>query len=320
MSELAPPQGWYYVGPSGRFGRKPVPVRVARKDLVVYRLDSGALSAVSRYCCHMSSDLSLACVEKDRIRCQFHGWEFDPSGACVRIPGSDEIPAFAKLRSYPVAERNGSVFALASARESFPLPFFWGEDPSRFICSRPRRIRYEGAWQMIVANGFDVAHMATFHRRPLLREPVVSTPHPEARRIILNYRIQGDDLIDRALIRVFGDEAELDYTVWSGNLVLAAVKIGSLVNRMMMIIQPAEAGVAYADLFTWIPARGPLTSLALRPALELSATVSKRFFMKEARMCRGVLYRPERQGPHDRLVGDFMSWLQSLAASPHGTS
>jgi hypothetical protein len=173
---------------------------------------------------------------------------------------------------------------------------------------------------MIVANGFDVAHMSTFHRRPLLREPVVSTPHPEARRIILNYRIEGSDLVDRTMTRLYGSEAELDYTVWSGNLVLAVARIGTLVNRMMMVIQPAETGTATADLFTWVPSRGPVASLALRPALEVAASVSKRFFAKEARLCKGVLFRPERQGPHDRLVGDFMSWLQSVTASPHGTT
>ena len=49
--------------------------------------------------------LSLGAVEGDHLRCGYHGLTFDTKGQCVAIPGQDTIPAGARVRAYPVAEK-----------------------------------------------------------------------------------------------------------------------------------------------------------------------------------------------------------------------
>ena len=41
----------------------------------------------------------------DRLQCHYHGLQYDQTGRCVRIPGQDQIPPSAKVKTYPVVER-----------------------------------------------------------------------------------------------------------------------------------------------------------------------------------------------------------------------
>jgi hypothetical protein len=50
-------------------------------------------------------------VEAETLRCPFHGWGFDLGGRCVDVPYARRIPPAARLRSWPVAERNGLLMA-----------------------------------------------------------------------------------------------------------------------------------------------------------------------------------------------------------------
>ena len=39
------------------------------------------------------------------LQCHYHGLRFDRTGACVRVPGQDMIPAGARVKTYPVVDR-----------------------------------------------------------------------------------------------------------------------------------------------------------------------------------------------------------------------
>ena len=41
----------------------------------------------------------------DRIRCGYHGLEFQPDGKCVYIPCQEHIPPIWRTKAYPVVER-----------------------------------------------------------------------------------------------------------------------------------------------------------------------------------------------------------------------
>ena len=44
-------------------------------------------------CIHRGAALSLGWAREGRIVCPYHGWEYDRSGACVRIPSLPEDAA-----------------------------------------------------------------------------------------------------------------------------------------------------------------------------------------------------------------------------------
>src|SRR5262249_4410228 len=50
-------------------------------------------------------------VAGDELQCPFHGWRYDGAGECTNIPYSQRTNRKARLRTYPVVERNGFVLA-----------------------------------------------------------------------------------------------------------------------------------------------------------------------------------------------------------------
>lgn len=67
--------------------RKPVPVRLAGEDIVLFRGAGGRISALLDRCPHRGIALSQGKVTADGcIECPFHGWAFRSDGACARIP------------------------------------------------------------------------------------------------------------------------------------------------------------------------------------------------------------------------------------------
>jgi len=72
---------------SSDLGDKPVGVRVADTNLALYRDGSGAARAVLDRCPHRRMPLSLGRITDDGlIQCGYHGWSFNGSGVCERIP------------------------------------------------------------------------------------------------------------------------------------------------------------------------------------------------------------------------------------------
>src|SRR4051812_44267589 len=60
-----------------------VPVRVLGEELVVFRDRAGVYGALDRWCPHRRFDLAYGMVEECGVRCSYHGWRFDQTGACV---------------------------------------------------------------------------------------------------------------------------------------------------------------------------------------------------------------------------------------------
>jgi phenylpropionate dioxygenase-like ring-hydroxylating dioxygenase large terminal subunit len=82
-------------------------------EVVLFRDSAGAPVAFKDLCIHRGTPLSLGTVIGDRIVCAYHGWEYDRTGACVRIPSltSDQpIPSRARAISYHAEERYGLVW------------------------------------------------------------------------------------------------------------------------------------------------------------------------------------------------------------------
>src|SRR5262245_28256918 len=97
---------WYVAGWSSEFPAGQITARMLLEDaLAFYRKQDGQLVALEDRCVHRLAPLSMGRCEGDELRCMYHGFKFAPSGRCVEIPGhTGEIPALAKVRSFPVVE------------------------------------------------------------------------------------------------------------------------------------------------------------------------------------------------------------------------
>ena len=106
---------WYAACVAADLGARPLQVRMLGCDFVLFRDSQGVAHCLSDSCCHRGASLAAGSCAGDRITCPQHGWEFDASGACRRIPqgtrDADHPPRRARVPSYPVEERFGLVFA-----------------------------------------------------------------------------------------------------------------------------------------------------------------------------------------------------------------
>ncbi len=102
-----------------------VPIQIMNERLTLYRGESGAAHVVAFRCAHRGTQLSTGWVEDDCIRCVYHGWMYDGSGQCVEQPGEDEaFTSRVRIRSYPVQEYVGLIFAYLGEGEPPPMKRF----------------------------------------------------------------------------------------------------------------------------------------------------------------------------------------------------
>ncbi len=153
-------------------GRPVVPVRLLGEDLVLYRQPAdatgqpGDYGLLGRACAHRRADLTFGRLEDGGLRCPFHGWLFDHTGACLETPAEPVGSTFCtRVRqvAYPVTERNGIVWAWMDGSDPPPLP---GIDA---LAAPPEQVfAFKGLWDCnwLQAHevGIDPSHASFLHR------------------------------------------------------------------------------------------------------------------------------------------------------------
>ena len=91
------------------------------RDLVAWRDGEGAVRVADAYCPHLGAHFGHGgAVIDGELRCPFHHWRYDGSGACTYAAGAKRLPAGAKLHLLPALERNRLVFAWHDAAGRAP--------------------------------------------------------------------------------------------------------------------------------------------------------------------------------------------------------
>lgn len=102
---------WYCGAWSSEITRTPFARKLLNEAVLFYRTEAGSVAAIGDVCPHRFAPLHKGQLLGDLIACPYHGLQFDPTGACVHNPhGTQRIPPRAKVRSYPVLEREGTVW------------------------------------------------------------------------------------------------------------------------------------------------------------------------------------------------------------------
>jgi 5,5'-dehydrodivanillate O-demethylase oxygenase subunit len=103
------------------------PIRLMGEDLVLYKDGGGAYGLVDRHCPHRRADISYGWVEECGIRCNYHGWKFDESGACIHQPFEEIAHPDARFRdrvrikAYPVEAKAGLLWTYMGPLDKKPL-------------------------------------------------------------------------------------------------------------------------------------------------------------------------------------------------------
>jgi vanillate O-demethylase monooxygenase subunit len=97
---------WYLAAWASEVSTKPLGRRICNEPVVLFRTLQGNACALIDSCAHRGAPLSLGTVVEHGIRCNYHGVVFGCSGACAEIPNQEVIPPRAKVKSYPLVEKD----------------------------------------------------------------------------------------------------------------------------------------------------------------------------------------------------------------------
>src|SRR5215469_4224792 len=100
--------------PDGR----PLRVALLGEAFVAFRDSRGRVGLLDEFCMHRRASLALGRVEKNGIRCLYHGWKFGVDGAVHETPNHPDPRLCQGLRApaYPVREAGGLVWAYIGPR------------------------------------------------------------------------------------------------------------------------------------------------------------------------------------------------------------
>jgi phthalate 4,5-dioxygenase oxygenase subunit len=149
----------------------PVRVMLLGEKLIAFRDTDGKVGLVDHRCPHRGGELFFGRNEERGLRCVYHGWKFDATGACVDMPNEPPKSDFkhrVRAVAYPTVERGGLVWAYMGPRETPPalpdLAANMTEDARLFAFSA------ESSWLQILEGDIDTTHASFLHYGALKAE------------------------------------------------------------------------------------------------------------------------------------------------------
>ena len=103
----------------------PVRIKLLDEELIAFRTTSGDVGLIQNACPHRGASLFFGRNEEEGLRCVYHGWKFDTTGACVDMPSEPAESNFkskVRVRAYPCNDVNHMVWVYMGQRE-VPPPF-----------------------------------------------------------------------------------------------------------------------------------------------------------------------------------------------------
>ncbi|MEZ0366140.1 Rieske 2Fe-2S domain-containing protein [Mycobacterium sp. pUA109] len=239
------PTGWFQVAWSDEIGVGAVHrMKYFDQELIAWRSQSGRLTVMNAYCEHLGAHLGYGGhVEGEVIQCPFHGWQWSAEGRNVCIPYEQRPNRGRRITTYPVVERNDSVYLWydASGRAPFfdaPDVFAAFGDGSSAADYYPQQRLFEQGHEMhpqyVLENGVDFAHFKYVHGTPI--NPVFTRHDFDAPVSYVDFTItfEGDD-------QQTIDEVQSGVEAINGGLGIAVTKSwGMIDNRTISCITPVD--------------------------------------------------------------------------------
>lgn len=177
--------GWHVVGTTVELASPGdfITRQVAGVQLQVRNFD-GELRALSNVCAHRHSLIcSSACGNSSKMRCQYHGWEYQADGRTGRIPQPKNFMPFDSdttcLPTYRV-ETAGQLVFVSVADQPPSLQSFFGAEFYQWICERfsdawipslAWEPNYQTNWKVPIENSLEAYHVPAVHPNTFREDP-----------------------------------------------------------------------------------------------------------------------------------------------------
>jgi phenylpropionate dioxygenase-like ring-hydroxylating dioxygenase large terminal subunit len=229
---------WYACEFSSAITNKPQQVVMFNQRFVLYRNSQGQIIALKDQCPHRGAAFSLGWIEKDCIRCPYHGWKFQADGQCNEIPSNTPgtpIPKKARVESYPIKEKYGFVWLfygdLPEAQRP-SLPTF-----PEYMVSTMRPVYDDGIdnanYARLMEANLDFTHVIAVHRKSFgQRIPINKTINYDVEKYDwgavakVNYESLGNSKSFLNFLLGGRPELKTKLTLYMPNVTLAEISVG----------------------------------------------------------------------------------------------
>jgi vanillate O-demethylase monooxygenase subunit len=189
---MFPRNAWYVASWSDDLVARPLARRICNEPIVLYRDANGRACALVDRCCHRGAPLSAGRVTHEGLECGYHGLVFAGDGECVRVPGQDRPPKTARVRSYPLVERDGLVWLWpgdpAAADPTLILDYPYHADLAHWP-HKHDLLPIRADYMLVIDNLMDLTHLGYVHGGTIGGDPkahveakMQSTPTPRGLR------------------------------------------------------------------------------------------------------------------------------------------
>jgi vanillate O-demethylase monooxygenase subunit len=168
---------WYVAATAAEVGRAPLARSILDEPVVLWRTEAGQAVALHDLCIHRRAPLSLGRLVGDALQCGYHGFTYDCTGKCIKVPAQERIPPRAAVKAYPLVERWGWLWIWmgdAPADEALIPDFHWMETPGWVPVSG--KLHLEAHYQLAVDNLLDLSHETYLHTRTIGNAAVAEAP------------------------------------------------------------------------------------------------------------------------------------------------
>ncbi len=145
---------------------EPLRVKVLGEQLIAFRDTDGNPGLVDAFCPHRGAPMFFGRNEENGLRCVYHGWKFDVTGACVDLPNAPEGVTYkdkVRIKAYPAVDKGDLIWAyLGPIEKQPPFPHFeWTELPRshRYVTKFVEQCNYLQAME----GDYDPSHARFLH-------------------------------------------------------------------------------------------------------------------------------------------------------------
>lgn len=156
---------WYVAAWSHELGDQPLTRTLLDIPVAMFRDDNGAPFALHDRCPHRFAPLSMGVRDHDTVRCGYHGLSFDKGGTCVHNIFSSAIPKAAKVRAFPMVEKEKAIWIwMGDLEKANPalIPDLGHQDCPDWDCLFGVTLA-KADYRLLCDNLMDLTHTAMVH-------------------------------------------------------------------------------------------------------------------------------------------------------------
>ena len=233
-------QGWYLVAFSKELGPVEVkPVRFFGEEFVLYRTEAGEPVLMEAFCPHLGAHLGHGGkVEGDAIRCPFHAWKFDKSGACTEVPYAKRIPPRAAVKARTLREQNGMIlgfFGSDGVEPDYEVPLLAQLDDPAWTELVTDQAEIKTEPREVIENIADRAHFLPVHATKIDEfEVIIDGPRATQRTLGKGRNLRGEKIDVTSVATYHGPAIQFTDLAWAYPMTLVNAHIPIDKKRLLL--------------------------------------------------------------------------------------